>query len=103
MSSEIDAIRRYIETVPSSFAREIKDYNTYINEQAASAPGDIIQVLAEDLGEIQGFLGDHFPSFALETTFVATFALLEDEMLKIGLEVLDNVEALLNELIKLAQ
>jgi hypothetical protein len=85
MEAEIYAIRRYIDTVTSSFAREIKDYESYIEKQIAAAPDDdAIQSLGEVLGEAQGFLVDHFPSFALETTFVATYSLLEDEMLEIA-------------------
>jgi hypothetical protein len=85
MEAEIYAIRYYIDNVTSSFERGLKAYESYIEKQIAGAPDDdAIQSLGEGLGEAQGFLGDHFPSFALETTFVATYSLLEDEMLEIA-------------------
>jgi hypothetical protein len=34
-------------------------------------------------GEMHTDYGERFPTFALETTFVATYALLEDELMSI--------------------
>ena len=84
MSHEVEAIRRYIEIVTASFEREVNTSEAALDQQAKGAPDHLIQSLVEDYAEATSdFLG-HFPTFALETTFVATYSLLEDEMFEIA-------------------
>lgn len=87
MRHEIEAIRRYVETVTSSFERELKSNETYFEKKSVDTTDDAIQSLAEYRGEAAVDLVDLFPAFALQTTFVATYSLLEDEMLEIARDV----------------
>jgi hypothetical protein len=84
MRREIETIRRYIETVTSSFEQEFKSYTAYLEKQAEDTPDHLIESLAEDYAEAESHLLKHFPAFALHTTFVASYSLLEDQMLEIG-------------------
>jgi hypothetical protein len=84
VSDDIRVIRRYIETVTASFQRESQENEAYFAKQAENAHEDEIQSLAESWGEEAGLLDDHFPAFALQTTFVATYALLEAKMMALA-------------------
>jgi hypothetical protein len=81
---EIAAIRQYIQTVTSSFHREFKSYEAYLARRAEDALQDEVQSLAEALGEAEHYLVHRFPAIALQTTFVATYTLLEDEILNLA-------------------
>jgi hypothetical protein len=84
MEREIEMIRRYIDSVTSSFEREFKEYEAHLAKQAEGASEDEMQSIGEDWGEAATFYVDLFPAFALETTFVASYAFLEDQMLEIA-------------------
>lgn len=43
-----------------------------------------MQDIGADLAEAEAYYVDQFPAFALQTTFVATYSLLEDELLGIA-------------------
>src|SRR5262245_35688577 len=85
MQTEIERIRRYIDTITSSFKREFESHDAYLAKWLALATHpDSIQAVAEDRAEAERFYVDLFPAFALEPTFVATYSLLEDQMFEIA-------------------
>lgn len=81
---EIEAIRRYIHSVTSAFERERRSYEEYLHKQMNGASRHEAESLNDDWSESEHFLGRHFPAFALQTTFVATYSLLEDEMVNLA-------------------
>ena len=83
---EIDAIRRFIETVTDSFKRDFHSYARYRSKEAKDAPEHVQQWIGEDLAEEHHFMMVHFPDFARQNTFVSTFVLTEDVMLDFARE-----------------
>jgi hypothetical protein len=81
MQQETASIRRYIEIVTAALAREFKFYDADVARRAVAAAPDAVQDLAEEWGATAGDLVDRFPQFTLQTTFVATYSLLEDELI----------------------
>src|SRR5271166_6421971 len=81
---EIEAIRRYIDSVTSAFERERRSYEEYLHKQMKDAPRHLAESLNDDWCESEHYLGRHFPAFALQTTFVAACSLLEDEMVNLA-------------------
>lgn len=84
LENEIEALRRYIETVTASIEREFKQFTERLAKQAAFADEETKQLLGEDFAEEASYFVTHFPEFTLRTTFVATYSLLEDELLAIA-------------------
>lgn len=81
---EIEVIRRYIDSVTSTFERERRSYEAHLLQRVKREVDDEAQSIYEDLSESDHYLGIHFPAFALQTTFVATYSLLEDEMVNLA-------------------
>jgi hypothetical protein len=81
LRSSIESIRRYIETVTRSFVRERE-----LNEQElptrleVASDEDEAQSICDEMSKSGYLLVYEFPDFALQTTFVATYSLLEDQM-----------------------
>lgn len=84
LDHEIEAIRRYIDTVTSSIEQEFKSYNERLRVQADGADEETMQLIGEDYSEEASYFVEQFPDFALQNTFVATYSLLEDELLDIA-------------------
>ncbi|HLN30051.1 MAG TPA: hypothetical protein VK395_20075 [Gemmataceae bacterium] len=81
---EIEAIRRYTDSVTSAFERERRNYEEYLHHRMRGASRHEAESLNDDWCESEHYLGLHFPAFALQTTFVATYSLLEDEMVNLA-------------------
>lgn len=84
LEHEIDAIRRYIETVITALEREFQKYTEQLKKQTEEADAEIMQQIGEDYAEEKAYLVEHFPEFTLQNAFVATYSLLEDELFKIA-------------------
>lgn len=80
---EIEAIRRYIDSVTSGFERERRSYEKHLHKRMNRALRHEAEALIDDWRESEHYLG-RFPGFALQTTFVATYSLLEDEMVNLA-------------------
>jgi hypothetical protein len=83
VEDEVETIRRYLDSVTSSFAREFKEHEAYLQTLPGNLTDEEAQWYGEQYAEMQANYVDRFPAFALETTFVATYAFLEDEMMNI--------------------
>jgi hypothetical protein len=83
-TQEIEAIRRYIVSVTSTFESERRSNKENLNKQAKEVSENEAEWLHYDWYESEYYLGRHFPAFALQTTFVATYSLLEDEMVNLA-------------------
>jgi hypothetical protein len=80
VQGEVETIRRYLDSVTSSFAREIEEHLARLPDHMTDEDAEWY---GEQYAETQTYYIDLFPAFALETTFVATYAFLEDEMMGI--------------------
>jgi hypothetical protein len=81
---EIEAIRRYLEMVTSTFRRELDSYKAYLLRTRKISSDDDAQAVGEDIGEAEHYYADAFPLIALQTTFVSIYTLLEHEMLDLA-------------------
>ena len=84
MRHEVEAIRDYIETVDSAFKGRSKDFEAWASKRAAKLPEHAKGGFYEDEAQTAFNLTRHFPEFAWETTFVAIYSFLENEMLGIA-------------------
>lgn len=80
---ELQTIRRYLETVTSSFAREFNEYEEHLRKLPNNLTDEEAECHGSGYAEMESLYVDRFPAFALETTFVATYAFLEDEMMEV--------------------
>ena len=80
MRSDVEAIRDYIQTVDSAF----KEFEAQVAKEEAKLPEHAKAAFFEDEAQTAFNLTRHFPEFAWETTFVAIYSFLEDEMLGIA-------------------
>jgi hypothetical protein len=85
MRNEICWIDYYIATVASAFNRELKEFDAVVARWAAKVPEDLKGAFYEHASgsEPARNLTQRFPEFAWQTTFVAIYSFLEDEMLGI--------------------
>ena len=84
MQAEVESIKGYLGTVASSFQREFEQFEAHMVERAASMDHDTRDRYVEDCAETAHELSSHFPSFAWQSSFVAIYTLLEDDMLNIA-------------------
>lgn len=83
VEDEVETIRRYIDSVTASFDRDFKEQSAHLHQVPGTLSDEEAEWYGEQYSEIQSDYVDRFPAFALETTFVATYAFLEDEMMNI--------------------
>jgi hypothetical protein len=69
--------------VTAAFAREFKEHEASLQKLPSNLTDEESEWYGEEYAEMQTYYGDRFPNFALETSFVATYAFLEDEMMNI--------------------
>ncbi|HVS37476.1 MAG TPA: hypothetical protein VMS17_18075 [Gemmataceae bacterium] len=79
--SEIGRIRDYVETIAWALKQESQTFDAHVAKRAAKLPEHAVAGLYEDAYETASNLADRFPAFAWQTTFVAIYSFLEDEML----------------------
>src|SRR5258708_5877668 len=84
LGRDINAIRRYLQTVTSSFDRRCKEDQESIQNLPEGISYEEMEALQEDHSEMQYCYTSRFPTFAFQTTFVASFSFLEDEMLTVA-------------------
>ena len=83
VQEEVETIRRYLDSVTSAFAREYKRHEESLKDMPGDMEDHEAEWYAENHAEMQTYYIDRFPAFALETSFVSTYAFLEDEMMNI--------------------
>jgi hypothetical protein len=71
-------------TVAAGFQRGLEPFEKHVSETAAGMDEDVRDRYMEDCAETAHELTQHFPKFAWQTTFVAIYTLLEDDMLSIA-------------------
>jgi hypothetical protein len=84
MQAEVQSIKSYLGTVAAGFQREFEQFEKHVSETAAGMDEDDRDRYMEDCAETAHELTQHFPTFAWQTTFVAIYTLLEDDMLSIA-------------------
>jgi hypothetical protein len=81
LRSEIATFRRYLRTVTASFERDHKanddDFQRLV--ESATSPEEA-ESIAHEVSNMGRLLRTKFPALAYQTTFVATYTLLEDEL-----------------------
>ncbi|MGA7501590.1 MAG: hypothetical protein WBX00_33075 [Isosphaeraceae bacterium] len=81
---EVQSIKSYLGTVAAGFQREFERFEAQVSKQAADMDEDTRDRYMEDCAETADELTRHFPTFAWQTSFVAIYTLLEDDMLSIA-------------------
>jgi hypothetical protein len=82
--AEVQSIKSYLGTVAAGFQWEFERFEQHVSEQAADMDEDVRDRYMDDCAETAHELTQHFPTFAWQTTFVAIYTLLEDDMLNIA-------------------
>lgn len=83
VQDEVETIRCYVDSVTSSFTRAFKAHQASLKNLPENLTEQEAEWYGEEHFEMEAYYLDRFPAFALETTFVATYAFLEDEMMNI--------------------
>src|SRR5205823_3270667 len=85
MQKEVQVIQYYLFTLDSAFRREVKEFDGLVARWASKVPDHRKARFYESASrsELAVYLNQRFPGFTWQSTFVAIYSFLEDEMFRI--------------------